>query len=119
MPYCPNCGYEYQEGIEKCGECGQALVDKLPEDQPWVEIFRCADRASAERICDVVLTNIPTLIHSRGSRAFPTASLNLGQEFIAVEEPQAANARQLLTEAIQDGVIGPEEGELLPMEEET
>jgi uncharacterized Zn finger protein (UPF0148 family) len=32
MPYCPECGYEYREGITSCPDCGQALTDIPPED---------------------------------------------------------------------------------------
>lgn len=32
MPWCPNCKTEYQEGIEKCADCGADLVDELTEE---------------------------------------------------------------------------------------
>lgn len=31
MPFCPNCRYEYLEGITTCADCGAALVRELPE----------------------------------------------------------------------------------------
>jgi uncharacterized Zn finger protein (UPF0148 family) len=34
MPYCPNCRFEYKEGIKKCPDCGTRLVDQLPEEKP-------------------------------------------------------------------------------------
>ena len=34
MPFCPKCRTEYIPGIERCADCGEALVDELPkEDQ--------------------------------------------------------------------------------------
>nr|MBN2276107.1 hypothetical protein [candidate division Zixibacteria bacterium] len=30
MPFCPRCRYEYREGIIKCPDCGEKLVDSLP-----------------------------------------------------------------------------------------
>lgn len=31
MPWCPNCKYEYKEGITVCADCGAELVDSLEE----------------------------------------------------------------------------------------
>jgi len=38
MPYCPQCRYEFQADIDVCPDCHEALVDRLPEDAPAVEI---------------------------------------------------------------------------------
>ena len=32
MPYCPDCRYEYREGVEKCPDCDVELVEALPEE---------------------------------------------------------------------------------------
>ncbi|MCR5520594.1 MAG: hypothetical protein K6F44_01630 [Lachnospiraceae bacterium] len=37
MAWCPKCKTEYQEGIEKCADCGSDLVDELPEEDEIVE----------------------------------------------------------------------------------
>ena len=42
MPFCPNCKYEYEEGVETCPDCGTALVDSLPvpvEQEPVKHVF--------------------------------------------------------------------------------
>ena len=44
MPWCPNCKTEYQEGIEKCADCGSDLVDELPDEEEVSE----AEAAEAE-----------------------------------------------------------------------
>ena len=31
MPYCPKCKYEYRPEITKCPDCGQLLVERLPD----------------------------------------------------------------------------------------
>jgi len=36
MPWCPKCRTEYQEGIDKCADCGSDLVDELPEEEEVV-----------------------------------------------------------------------------------
>ena len=39
MPWCPQCGAEYREGITRCPKCGVALREEAPapEVRPWRE----------------------------------------------------------------------------------
>jgi hypothetical protein len=43
MPFCPSCGYEYQNFVTKCPDCNVELVDTLPdhnsESVQLVEIY--------------------------------------------------------------------------------
>jgi hypothetical protein len=32
MPWCPNCKYEFVDGIEQCNHCGIDLVDELENE---------------------------------------------------------------------------------------
>ena len=34
MPFCPNCRFEYKEGLTECPDCGARLVEKLPAEKP-------------------------------------------------------------------------------------
>lgn len=34
MPFCPNCRFEYKEGLTECPDCGARLVEKLPVEKP-------------------------------------------------------------------------------------
>jgi hypothetical protein len=114
MPYCPDCQAEYQAGIAKCADCDVALVEKLPEGEVELrEVFRCTNQAAAQRICGVVLHELRTFIRSRASSAFPTPGISLGQEYIAVETTGWERACGLLREAIEDGAISAEDGELI------
>ena len=38
MPVCPNCRYEYVEGIKVCPDCGVDLVDEL-SDSEWIVVY--------------------------------------------------------------------------------
>lgn len=31
MPFCPQCSYEYVEGVKECPDCHVPLVDELPK----------------------------------------------------------------------------------------
>jgi hypothetical protein len=37
MPYCPECLDEFQKWVKVCPDCGVALVEKLPEEEPEPE----------------------------------------------------------------------------------
>jgi hypothetical protein len=119
MPYCPSCRSEYQPGVERCAECDVALVESLPDDEPaeLVEVFRAETRASAERVCAVILDGIECFVRERGSRAFPSVSMSAGLLFIAVPTDQADRAWQLLDEAVEDGAVTASDGEVLEPEE--
>lgn len=56
---CPDCGYEYREGIERCPDCGARLVEHVPppaaepqapEPPEFVEVYQAANRDHAESI---------------------------------------------------------------------
>ncbi len=34
MPLCPECGYEYKEGVRECPDCHRALVKDLKQEAP-------------------------------------------------------------------------------------
>ncbi len=52
MPWCPKCKTEYQEGIEKCADCGSDLVDELPEEEAAIseEELAEAEESAAEEV---------------------------------------------------------------------
>ncbi|MEW5924680.1 MAG: DUF2007 domain-containing protein [Candidatus Zixiibacteriota bacterium] len=48
--YCPNCKYEYKDGVDECPECGEKLIDSIPpEDIPdyydMVTVYSTSDQA--------------------------------------------------------------------------
>ena len=50
MAWCPKCRTEYQEGIEKCADCGSDLVDELPEEEEIVAQDANADAEEGEAV---------------------------------------------------------------------
>jgi predicted ATP-dependent serine protease len=43
MSFCPNCRYEYKEGIGECPDCGARLVDRLEDKSTGTEEEECAE----------------------------------------------------------------------------
>ena len=77
MPFCPNCRYEYREGMVTCPECNEKLVPVIAEeavnnlsdtdkpDHDWVQIARLSSREYAEMVVEVWRARqIPAVIHS-------------------------------------------------------
>ncbi|GAB4288445.1 MAG: hypothetical protein Kow0098_05750 [Ignavibacteriaceae bacterium] len=78
MPVCPNCKYEYIEGITICPDCNMPLVDEkeLTEhelsEEDWVIIYQCAYEYEAEMIKDnLAAAGIGAAILSQKDRNFP------------------------------------------------
>lgn len=68
MPYCPDCKYEFEEGIKECPDCKKPLVDNSPEkDQPvevrWVLLKTLPSAIFAEMVKEALENEgIPSFI---------------------------------------------------------
>ena len=38
MPFCSDCGTEYEEGRKQCPECGKTVIDN-PEEEPPIQMI--------------------------------------------------------------------------------
>ena len=79
MPICPNCNYEYVEGITKCPDCGAELVSKefyvRPEDweeEDWEVVFTSSLEYEVEMLRDNLEgAGITAAVLSQRDRNFP------------------------------------------------
>lgn len=79
MPICPNCDYEYVEGVTFCPDCGIPLVDEslITKPEEWTEknwevVYTSGKDYEVEMIKDNLEgAGIPAAILSQADRNFP------------------------------------------------
>ncbi len=79
MPVCPNCEYEYVEGVKICPDCGVALIDKSKLQKPeelseedWEVIYTSTKEYEVEMMKDNLEgAGIAAAILSQKDRNFP------------------------------------------------
>jgi hypothetical protein len=76
MPFCPNCRFEYREGVTRCPDCDVVLVNELPpaddlgrdesiDRRDWVPLVRLTSRQYAEMMVEELRDkNIPVIMRS-------------------------------------------------------
>jgi hypothetical protein len=121
MPYCPNCRYEYREGVEKCLDCNMKLVDQLPPkpdagtiDEEFVPIFSARDNEEAEVVKGVLKdAGIEVIEQAEPSdwRLPGVYGIPGGPEFLTVPASRAEEARRVIDEALKAGENMTEEKE--------
>jgi len=99
MPVCPNCDYEYVDGVTFCPDCGTALVDEelywKPEEwteKNW-EVIYTSDRVyEVEMIRDNLQgAGIEAVILSQKDSNFPTPG-DLSTVKLLVKKDDVASA---------------------------
>lgn len=79
MPICPNCNYEYVEGVTYCPDCQTSLVDEdlitKPEDwteENWEVVYTSNQEYEVEMLKDNLdSAGITSTILSQKDRNFP------------------------------------------------
>ncbi len=99
MPVCPNCEYEYVEGMTICPDCGIRLVDDelfvQPEDwneDNWQVVYTSGQEYDVEMLRDnLESAGIKTSILSQKDRNFPApGDFSLVKLFVRKEDVQSA-----------------------------
>jgi hypothetical protein len=71
MPYCPNCTYEYIEGIKVCPDCGTNLVEELV-DHDWVVVYTSDQQYDVQMMKDALESaELEATILSQKDSSFP------------------------------------------------
>jgi hypothetical protein len=106
MPYCPECRYEFVEGIKKCPDCGAKLVEQLsPETEisiSWVKLATLSSPLEAEMLKEALANQgIQAIIQTdMFHSAFITQTTTTAGSFAKVFVPanQETKAREIYRE---------------------
>lgn len=91
MPFCPNCTYEYKEGIKICPDCGTPLVKELI-DHEWVVVYTSDQEYDVQMVKDALESaDIEATILSQKDSNFPaTGDLAVIKLLVKTEDTASA-----------------------------
>jgi RNA polymerase subunit RPABC4/transcription elongation factor Spt4 len=106
MPYCPECGYEYEDGIKACPDCDVELVDKLSEehfDGDMVDVFTSFSSAEAGMVKELLFNEgiFSAISNELGSVLLGSTASGAGEMKVFVSESDAEDARELIVDYIE------------------
>ena len=108
MPYCPECKYEYREGIITCPDCNVALVSSLSApaeptveetNEQMVSIYSTDSQVEAELIKGMLQTSGIEVFDQPDMSFYGNFADTLANLQIYVLESDAAQATRLINES--------------------
>jgi hypothetical protein len=99
--FCPECRDEYRDGIVRCADCDVALVPELGDEPEHLgNLLPLAEEKSPELVAELLdrleKAGVPYVIEAG------TALAMLGNENVALDEPQPWEARVWVAEAFSE-----------------
>jgi len=110
MPYCPKCGYEYEAGVKACPDCGEALVEALPEpgepvNEPLAAVYEAPDEIMSVMVRDMLQdAGIPVAVQTGRVPWLDDVRFSATgfHSRLLVFESRAEEARRLIAEYLAD-----------------
>jgi len=97
MPFCPNCLYEYKEGIKECPDCETPLVNELI-DHDWVVVYTSDQLYDVHMMKDALESaEIEATILSQKDSSFPVTG-DLAVIKLLVKSEDASSALNFINE---------------------
>jgi hypothetical protein len=114
MPFCPVCGYEYEEGIEVCPDDDAKLVDHLTEEHfegDMVEVYTSFSAAEAGMVKELLYNEgiFSAISNELGSSLFGGIPSSAGEVKVFVGEPDAAKAEELIEAYMEENPLASDE----------
>lgn len=97
MPFCPNCRYEYLEGVKVCPDCNLPLVPELI-DEDWVVVYTSDQEYDVQMMKDALESaDIDATILSQKDSSFPVTG-DLAVIKLLVKTNDASSAINFINE---------------------